>query len=63
MSKIENVYAKMKDEEQKDLEAFAAAQKKFQAISSGLFSDDGGGDGATLQDQLIREYSSTMPKK
>lgn len=55
MSEVEDVFTKMKTEEQKDQEAFAAAQKKFQAVSSGLFSNDQDGGEATLQDQLMRK--------
>lgn len=54
MSEVEDLFNKMKNEEQKDLEAFAAAQKKYQAVSSGLFSSDEDGSDATLQDQLMR---------
>lgn len=57
MSEVEDVFNKMKNEEQKDLEAFAAAQKKYQAVSSGLFSNDQDGGDATLQDQLMRTYN------
>lgn len=55
MSEVEDVFTKMKSEEQKDQEAFAAAQRKYQAVSSGLFSNDQDGGEATLQDQLMRE--------
>lgn len=58
MSEVEDIFTKMKNEEQKDQEAFAAAQKKYQAVSSGLFSNDQDGGEATLQDQLMRELLS-----
>lgn len=55
LNEVEGGFLKMKAQEQQDLEAFAAAQRKFQAVSSGLFSNEEGGDDATLQDQLMRE--------
>lgn len=55
MDGVKDVFDKMKDEEQTNLEAYEAAKRKFQAVSSGLFSDDGGGDNATLEDQLMRK--------
>lgn len=60
MSEVEDVFTKMKTEEQNDQEAFAAAQKKYQAVSSGLFSSDQAGGEATLQDQLMREFPSFL---
>ncbi|XP_065220294.1 structural maintenance of chromosomes protein 2 [Planococcus citri] len=51
---VKGVFDKMKEEEQTNLEAYEAAKRKFQAVSSGLFSDDGGGDNATLEDQLMQ---------
>ncbi len=55
MNEVGVTFEKMKNQEQEDLEAFAAAQKKYQAVSSGLFSNDQDGGDATLQDQLMRE--------
>ena len=58
MNEVGGFFNKMKEEEQKDTEALAAAQKKFTAVSAGLFSNDQDGGDATLQDQLMRELSS-----
>nr|XP_018896092.1 PREDICTED: structural maintenance of chromosomes protein 2 [Bemisia tabaci] len=52
LGKIQDNYNTMKTEEEEDNAALAAAQKKFQAVSSGLMASDSGGD-ATLQDQLM----------
>ena len=52
---MEGLFTKLKDTDKADAEALAAAQKKFQAISAGLMTDDDGGD-KTLQDQLMGEF-------
>ncbi|XKL61203.1 hypothetical protein PGB90_008260 [Kerria lacca] len=54
LNDVEDIFNKMKEEEQKDLEAFSAAKKKYQAVSSGLFSNNEDGSDATLQDQLMQ---------
>lgn len=60
MNDVGGFFNKMKEEEQRDTEALAAAQKKFTAVSAGLFSNDQDGGDATLQDQLIRKLSGQI---
>ena len=55
LQKLQGLFQKLRDTDKADTEALAAAQRKFQAISSGLLTDDGGGD-STLQDQLMGTY-------
>ena len=55
LRKLEGLFQKLRDTDKADTEALAAAQRKFQAVSSGLLTDDGGGD-STLQDQLMGTY-------
>lgn len=52
LQKLQGLFQKLRDTDKADTEALAAAQRKFQAVSSGLLTDDGGGD-STLQDQLM----------
>jgi structural maintenance of chromosome 2 len=52
LQKVQGLFQKLKDADKADAEALAAAQRKFQAVSAGLVTDDGGGD-STLQDQLM----------
>lgn len=51
-SKTGGKFSNLKEAEAADSEAFAAAQRKYQAVSAGLLSSDDGAD-ATLQEQLI----------
>lgn len=51
-SKTGGKFSSLKDAEAADAEAFAAAQRKYQAVSAGLLSTDDGTD-ATLQEQLM----------
>lgn len=51
-SKTGGKFSSLKDAEAEDAEAFAAAQRKYQAVSAGLLSSDDGAD-ATLQEQLM----------
>jgi len=55
LQKLQGLFQKLRDTDKADTEALAAAQRKFQAVSSGLLTDDGGGD-STLQDQLMGTY-------
>jgi structural maintenance of chromosome 2 len=52
LQKVQGLFQKLKDADRADAEALTAAQRKFQAVSAGLVTDDGGGD-STLQDQLM----------
>lgn len=54
MKDMDRKYEKLKIEDEKDKEAYVAAQHKFQAISAGLFAAEDGSVG-TLQDQIIGE--------
>ncbi|XP_026292869.1 structural maintenance of chromosomes protein 2 [Frankliniella occidentalis] len=45
-------FSSLKEAEAADAEAFAAAQRKYQAVSAGLLSSEDGAD-ATLQEQLM----------
>lgn len=51
-SKTGSKFSSLKEAEAADAEAFAAAQRKYQAVSAGLLSSDDGAD-ATLQEQLM----------
>lgn len=51
-SKTGGQFSSLKEAEAADAEAFAAAQRKYQAVSAGLLSNDDGED-ATLQEQLM----------
>lgn len=51
-AKTGSKFSSLKDAEAADAEAFAAAQKKYQAVSAGLLSSEDGTD-ATLQEQLM----------
>ncbi len=48
-------FSSLKEAEAADAEAFAAAQRKYQAVSAGLLSSEDGAD-ATLQEQLMGMY-------
>jgi hypothetical protein len=52
LQKVQGLFQKLKDRATADAEALAAMQRKFQALSTGLMTDDSGGD-STLQDQLM----------
>jgi structural maintenance of chromosome 2 len=54
-----SVFDSLRQAEQQDAEALAAAQRKFQAVSSGLMSNDDGQD-SSLQDQLMCKYSKIL---
>lgn len=56
LSKAEDVFLQLKQADKEDSEALEAAQRKFQAVSSGLLTSEDGQD-ATLQDQLMSELN------
>lgn len=55
LSKVQAIFDSLREADKQDAEALAAAQKKFQAVSSGLLESDDG-ENATLQDQLMGKY-------
>lgn len=55
LQELQGLFQKLRDADKTDAEALAAAQRKYQAVSSGLLTDDGGGD-STLQDQLMGTF-------
>ncbi|KAF5270320.1 hypothetical protein FQR65_LT05508 [Abscondita terminalis] len=52
LQKVQDLFKKLKDAEATDNEAFAASQRKYEAISVGMEVNDAG-ETETLQDQLI----------
>lgn len=52
MNKAGDVFEQLKKADEEDKEAYAAAQRKVQAVSAGLLSSDDGQE-ATIQDQLM----------
>jgi hypothetical protein len=56
---VQGLFHKLRDSATADAEALAAMQRKFQALSTGLMADDGGGD-STLQDQLMGTVVSVL---
>jgi hypothetical protein len=57
LSKAEDVFLRLRQADEEDSRALEAAQRKYQAVSSGLLASEDGQD-ATLQDQLMSEYST-----
>ena len=53
--KLQGKFDAMRAQDQADGEALAAAERRLQAISSGMYSS-GDGEDATLQEQLISKY-------
>ena len=66
VGKMQEVYDALKEENRKCTEALKAAQKRYEAISMGKFSD-GEGESATLQQQgkkhSILEFPLFLPTK
>ena len=58
VGKMQEVYDSLKEENRKCTEALKAAQKRYEAISMGKFSD-GEGESATLQQQGKNMYLLT----
>lgn len=53
--KLQGTFDTMRAQDQADEDALAAAEKRLQAISSGMYSA-GDGEDATLQEQLISKW-------
>ena len=51
VGKMQEVYDALKEEDRRATEALKAAQKRYEAISVGKFTDGEGGESATLQQQ------------
>ncbi|XP_071521625.1 structural maintenance of chromosomes protein 2 [Panulirus ornatus] len=60
--KLQGTFDKMRAQDQADNDALAAAEKRLQAISSGMYSA-GDGEDATLQEQLINTKASITEAK
>lgn len=50
----------MREEDAATRAAVTAAEARLQAISSGMYAAEGGGEDATLQDQLISKGDDTQ---
>lgn len=62
LNKVKNKFEQLKNDDEKDNEAFAASQKKFEAISIGMeINNDGKAE--TLQEQLINARSAAAQAK
>ena len=62
VGKMQEVYDSLKEENRKCTEALKAAQKRYEAISMGKFSD-GEGESATLQQQgknIVSKYTNLL---
>lgn len=60
--KLQGTFDKMRAQDQKDNDALVAAEKRLQAISSGMYSA-GDGEDATLQEQLMNTKASITEAK
>ncbi|XP_047490218.1 structural maintenance of chromosomes protein 2-like [Penaeus chinensis] len=60
--KLQGTFDTMRAQDQADEDALAAAEKRLQAISSGMYSA-GDGEDATLQEQLIKTKASITAAK
>lgn len=60
--KLQGKFDAMRAQDQADGEALAAAERRLQAISSGMYSS-GDGEDATLQEQLIKAKASITEAK
>ncbi|XP_064086930.1 structural maintenance of chromosomes protein 2-like [Macrobrachium nipponense] len=61
-SKMQSMFDTMRAQDQADNDALVAAEKRLQAISSGMYSS-GDGEDATLQEQLINTKASITKAK
>lgn len=52
MSKVENLFQNLKDNDAADAKSYEDSQKKFEAVSAGLSTNEDG-EAASLQDQLM----------
>lgn len=57
--KLQGTFDTMRAKDKADQDALAAAEKRLQAISSGMYSA-GDGEDATLQEQLISKFYFTL---
>ncbi|XP_076058324.1 structural maintenance of chromosomes 2 [Oratosquilla oratoria] len=60
--KLQGMFDAMRAQDKADAEALAAAEKRLQAISSGMYSSSDGQD-ATLQEQLMKIKASIITAK
>jgi structural maintenance of chromosome 2 len=56
-----STFESLKSTEESDKQGFLEAQKKFEAVSSGLSINDEG-EATSLQDQLASEYHAAIKK-
>lgn len=61
MSEVGDMFQQLKDAAENDKKAYDDAQKRFQAVSTGLEMDEEGKT-SSLQEQLISKYSMKNPK-
>lgn len=52
LAKVQNLFQSLKDADAADTEAFAASQRKFEAVSAGMDVNEDG-EAETLQEQLM----------
>lgn len=53
------MFQKLKDADEEDAKAYADAQKRFEAITQGLSTNEEG-EAASLQDQLMSNYINLL---
>ena len=54
-SSMQHKFDKMREQDQIDRDSLVQAEKRLEAISSGMYSS-GDGEAATLQDQLMSKF-------
>lgn len=59
LNKVAELFQSLKAADEADSNAFAEAQKRFQAVSAGLATNDDG-EAASLQEQLIGLYNTIL---
>lgn len=57
MAKVKDLFQSLKEADERDTLAYEEAQKKFEAVSQGLSTNEDG-QASSLQDQLMRKYLS-----
>lgn len=57
LSKVQNLFQQLKENDAADSEAFAASQKRFEAVSAGMDVNEEG-KAETLQEQLMGKCST-----
>lgn len=55
LSKVQSLFQQLKDNDAADTEAFAVAQKRYEAVSAGMDVNEEG-KAETLQEQLMSKY-------